>query len=47
VAALEAETGTPILDSIATAVWKSLALAGVDPREVRGWGRLFDLPASA
>jgi maleate isomerase len=46
VAALEAETGTPILDSIATAVWKSLALAGVDPRDVRGWGRLFDLPAS-
>ena len=45
VAGLEAELGIPIYDTVATAVWKSLALAGVPPRRVRGWGRLFDLPA--
>lgn len=43
VAALEAELGIPILDSIATAVWKSLTIAGVDPARVQGWGRLFSL----
>jgi maleate isomerase len=43
VAELEAETGIPILDSVATVVWKSLQLAGTDARRVRGWGRLFDL----
>ncbi|WP_179404700.1 maleate cis-trans isomerase family protein [Burkholderia guangdongensis] len=39
--ALEAETGIPIYDTVATAVWQSLRIAGVDPRGVRGWGRLF------
>ena len=43
VAELEAETGIPVHDSIATVVWKSLRLAGADPRRVRGWVRLFDL----
>jgi len=38
---LEAETGIPIYDTIATVVWKSLRIAGVDPRRVTGWGRLF------
>ena len=38
---LEAETGIPIYDTIATVVWKSLKLAGVDPGRVTGWGRLF------
>jgi len=38
---LEAEIGTPIYDTIATAVWKSLVLAGVDTRRVAGWGSLF------
>jgi len=42
VAALEAELGIPIYDSIATVVWQSLRLAGVDPSRVRGWGRLFE-----
>jgi maleate isomerase len=41
VAALEAETGIPIYDTIATVVWKSLKLAGVDPAGVTGWGSLF------
>ena len=43
VPALEAELGVPIYDTVATAVWKSLKVAGVDPRHVRGWGRLFEL----
>ena len=38
---LEAETGIPIYDTIATVVWKSLKLAGVAPSRVQGWGRLF------
>jgi maleate isomerase len=38
---LERETGIPIYDTIATALWKSLCLAGVDPSLVTGWGRLF------
>ncbi|MDE2517556.1 MAG: Asp/Glu/hydantoin racemase [Rhodospirillales bacterium] len=45
VAALEAELGLPIYDTIATVVWKSLILAGVDPSRVRGWGRIFSAPA--
>jgi maleate isomerase len=43
VAALEAETAIPIYDTIATAVWKSLKLAGADPASVTGWGRVFSL----
>ena len=38
---LEAETGIPIYDTISTVVWKSLKLAGADPRRVTGWGSLF------
>jgi len=41
VEALEAETGVPIYDTISVVVWKSLKIAGVDPRGVQGWGRLF------
>jgi maleate isomerase len=41
VEALEDEFGVPVYDSIATVVWKSLQLAGVDTRRVTGWGRLF------
>lgn len=41
VEALEAETGVPIYDSIATVTWQSLRIAGVDTRRVAGWGRLF------
>lgn len=40
-AQLEEELGIPIYDTVATAVWKSLVLAGVPPGRVRGWGRLF------
>ena len=38
---LEAETGIPIYDSIATVVWKALRLVGADTRRIKGWGRLF------
>jgi maleate isomerase len=41
VEALERETGIPIYDTVATALWGSLRLAGGDPAAVRGWGRLF------
>ena len=45
-AALEAELDTPVFDTVATTLWKSLAIAGIDPARVQGWGRLFSLPAS-
>jgi maleate isomerase len=38
---MEATLGIPVYDSIATAVWKSLLLAGADPGRVIGWGGLF------
>jgi len=41
VPALEAELGLPIYDSVATAVWHSLRLSGLDTRRVASWGRLF------
>ena len=45
VAALEAELDLPIYDTISTAVWQSLRLAGVDPGRITGWGRLMALSA--
>ena len=41
VEALEGEFGVPVYDSIATVVWKSLKLAGIDTRRITRWGRLF------
>lgn len=41
VARLEQELGIRVYDTVATGLWKSLALAGVPPSRVRGWGRLF------
>jgi maleate isomerase len=38
---LEREIGIPVYDTIATVIWKSLILAGVDPARVTGWGTLF------
>ena len=40
--ALEAELGIPLYDTVATAVWKSLRLCGVDTQRVKGWGSLFN-----
>ena len=39
--AVEREHGVLLLDTVATAVWGALRAAGADPRQVRGWGRLF------
>jgi maleate isomerase len=41
VPALEAEHGIPIYDSIATAMWKGLQIAGIPPGAIQGWGSLF------
>ncbi|OZI31784.1 Asp/Glu/hydantoin racemase [Bordetella genomosp. 10] len=38
---LEQETGIPIYDTVSTAVWKSMRLAGGDTRRIQGWGSLF------
>src|SRR5258706_2033235 len=38
---LEAETGIPVYDTISTVVWKALRMSGVEPKLVKGWGRLF------
>jgi maleate isomerase len=38
---IEQRTGIPVYDSVATVLWKSLVLADVDPRRVKGWGSLF------
>jgi len=40
---IEAETGIPVLDSVSTALWKSLQVAGGDPKWIQGWGRLFNV----
>jgi len=45
-AELEAETGITIYDSIATALWGALVAAGISPAAIRGYGRLFDVPAT-
>jgi maleate isomerase len=46
--ALEAETGIPVYDTVATAVWQGLRLAGADSKRIRGFGRLFsDLGSAA
>jgi maleate isomerase len=37
----EHDTGIPIYDTIAVVVWKCLAIAGIDPKRVTGWGSLF------
>jgi maleate isomerase len=41
VEAMEAETSIRVYDTVATAVWKGMRLACVDPSRIGGWGRLF------
>lgn len=43
VARLEAALGVPVLDSVATALWGALRLAGADAGRVTRGGRLFGL----
>lgn len=40
---LEQMHGLAIFDSISTTVWKSLKIANLDTKRVKGWGRLFDV----
>jgi maleate isomerase len=40
---LEAQYGIPIYDTVATTVWKSLKIAGVDAGRVKGWGKIFSV----
>ena len=39
--ALEQELSVPVYDTVSTAIWASLRVAGVDLSRVKGWGRLF------
>lgn len=38
---LERAIDIPIYDTISVVVWKSLLLAGIDPKRIKTWGRLF------
>ncbi len=38
---LEAELGIPVYDSAAAVVWKALAMVGIAPGRVAGWGSMF------
>ncbi len=38
----ESRYGIPVYDTVSTALWQSLRIAGVNPALVKGWGRLFD-----
>ncbi|MGR3513871.1 MAG: maleate cis-trans isomerase family protein [Paracoccaceae bacterium] len=40
---IEEETGIPVLDSVSTALWQSMQVAGDDPTRISGWGQLFDV----
>lgn len=40
-AAVEAELGIALLDTVSTTVWGMLRTAGADPSVVQGWGELF------
>jgi len=40
---LEAALGVPVLDSVATALWGALRLAGADPARITRWGGLFQV----
>ncbi len=42
-AALEAETGIPVYDTVATGLWQAMQVAGADAGRVKGWGSLFEL----
>jgi maleate isomerase len=40
-ASLESELDIAVLDSVAVTLWRTMALAGADPRILSGWGRIF------
>ena len=45
-AGLERELDVLILDSVAVTLWRTMLLAGADPRILSGWGRVFQSPLS-
>jgi maleate isomerase len=46
-ASLERDLGIMVLDSVAVTLWRSLQLAGIDPRALSTWGRLFQARSAA
>ncbi len=40
-AALEAELGVPVLDSVAVTLWACLDAVHADPARIKGWGQVF------
>jgi maleate isomerase len=42
-AALERELHVLILDSVAVTLWRTMLLAGADPRTLASWGRVFEV----
>lgn len=40
---IETETGIPVYDTVSTALYKSMRLAGADPTRITGWGRIFQV----
>jgi maleate isomerase len=42
-AALERELHVLILDSVAVTLWRTMLLAGADPRTLSSWGRVFQM----
>lgn len=38
---MEKEIGIPIYDTVSTAIWKSMKIAGASNERIKGWGRLF------
>jgi maleate isomerase len=44
-ASLETELDIAVLDSVAVTLWRTMALAGADPRGLSEWGRVFRTPA--
>jgi len=41
VSRLEEELGILIIDSVALTLWSTIRMVGLDPAEIKGWGRLF------
>lgn len=38
---MEKEVGIPIYDTVSTAVWKAMRIAGANNERIKGWGQLF------
>jgi maleate isomerase len=40
-ASLERDLDVMVLDAVAVTLWRTMQLAGADPRTLASWGRLF------